>query len=45
MKAIFSNVGGWLAAVVFVAVVTVVWSGASVLVFLSGNRTLSEQRG
>ncbi len=45
MKSLLSNLTGWVATLLFITAVTVVWSGASLLVFLSGNRTLTEARG
>ena len=40
MKPYVANFTGWLASVVFVAVATMVWAMTSLVVFLSGNRTL-----
>ena len=44
MKSLLSNFTGWVSTLLFIAAVTVAWSGASVIVFLSGNRTLTEAR-
>ena len=40
MKQLVTNFAGWLASVLFVAVATMVWAITSLVVFLSGNRTL-----
>ena len=40
MKQLVANFTGWLATVIFVAVATMVWAITSLVVFLSGNRTL-----
>ena len=40
MKQLVANFTGWLATVLFVAVAAVLWGVASLVVFLSGNRTL-----
>ena len=40
MKPYVANFTGWLASVLFVAVATMVWAITSLVVFLSGNRTL-----
>ncbi len=40
MKAYVANFTGWLASVIFIVIATMVWAITSLVVFLSGNRTL-----
>ena len=40
MKQLLPAFAGWLASVIFIATATVLWGGALLIVFLSGNRTL-----
>ena len=44
MKPHVANFTGWLASLLFVAVATIVWASTSLVVFLSGNRTLHGRR-